>query len=808
MYGSNLPFPSREEEIRAWEELAQKIAANKEKAQNPVIPPPYRGELTVIGSGIQALDFLQADVELIEKADAVFYCVADPCTVIWIKQKRPDAYNLYVLYSNHKVRNITYTEMSEAILHYVREGKKVVAIFYGHPGIFAFSPHRAILIAKKEGHRAQMRPGISALDCLCADLHIDPAHPGMQTHEATDLLVRKRKIDPTLHVVLWQVGLIGEMGYRDRGYLNQRFCFLVEYLEKSYGKDHLITHYIASRYATVKPTIETFVLSKLYHPEIQIQFTGISTFYIPPKEESSIDPEMAQKLGFASKDKTFLPDPLIRKMDLYGAKELAAFDDLKTFRVPPYYHHQENTAAGQFLISLQRDRDLQKLFKKDPKLAFETFPDLSPTDRYFLKKNTGSSLQIATKGLSTPDQEGERLIRDLFSSQVLPRSLLEKVSCARSRDQVKEGLRVWEEEKRYHPKWETLWNTWSRLSQNFLFLWNGPYLSEDGNYVITLLGSSNPKKGGHLSVNGKEIIHFSFQNGILKWGAKDVPFQGFFKCDRSVTGKRRLFGHIWEMEAPTPGAPFISLKEIEPCGPTINQVSGMYELQEPQTAYLSAPEKKHSLVITPPHPTHKRRSFQVHLKGVSLGEQEVKHHYRPYRLEILGEIHPMEKTSEVESYWEPCQKISPWFHGTYVLNINKGSGEKAQLILAEDQVLYNKEEAVIVHQTHKWIQWRTMEASASLVLLIEPTTLLPSFYGTIDLLGSTYSCFGMIPHSFVSGGAAEEALHEIPQERWVEMLELHRSKSHQGNGFFWLQWQSSRLSHRALQAITGMLRGV
>jgi hypothetical protein len=132
--------------------------------------------------------------------------VADPATIVWLKRLRPDALDLYVLYGESKVRYTTYMQMTEAQLYWVRKGLKVVVIFYGHPGIFVLSTHRAVKLARREGHRAIMKAGVCALDTLCADLGVDPCHPGMQTHEATDSLLRRRRLDTSLHVVLWQVG--------------------------------------------------------------------------------------------------------------------------------------------------------------------------------------------------------------------------------------------------------------------------------------------------------------------------------------------------------------------------------------------------------------------------------------------------------------------------------------------------------------------------------------------------------------------------------------------------------------------------
>ncbi len=85
---------------------------------------------------------------------------------MWLKQIRPDALDMYVLYGENKVRYTTYMQMTEAQLYWVRQGLKVVVVFYGHPGIFVLSTHRAIKIARREGHKAMMKASVSALDTL------------------------------------------------------------------------------------------------------------------------------------------------------------------------------------------------------------------------------------------------------------------------------------------------------------------------------------------------------------------------------------------------------------------------------------------------------------------------------------------------------------------------------------------------------------------------------------------------------------------------------------------------------------------
>ena len=63
--------------------------------------------------------------------------------------------------------------MVERILSYVRRGLNVCVVFYGHPGVHP--GHESIRRARMEGFSASKLPGISAEDCLFAELGIDPS---------------------------------------------------------------------------------------------------------------------------------------------------------------------------------------------------------------------------------------------------------------------------------------------------------------------------------------------------------------------------------------------------------------------------------------------------------------------------------------------------------------------------------------------------------------------------------------------------------------------------------------------------------
>src|SRR5205823_3853440 len=118
------------------------------------------------------------------------YVVGDPIAETTIVQLNPDgAESLSGLYAEGKPRIDTYSQMVERILECVRSDMQTCLACYGHPGVFVYPSHEAIRRARSEGYRARMLPGISAEDCLFADLGVDPAIGGCQSYEATDFFV-------------------------------------------------------------------------------------------------------------------------------------------------------------------------------------------------------------------------------------------------------------------------------------------------------------------------------------------------------------------------------------------------------------------------------------------------------------------------------------------------------------------------------------------------------------------------------------------------------------------------------------------
>lgn len=252
------------------------------------------GLLVVVGTGIKAVGHMTLDARAwIGSADEVHYVATDPITEHAIRALQPAARSLSCFYAPGRPRHETYEAMTRTILDGARAGRTVCAAFYGHPGVFVYPSHEAIRRARAEGIRAVMEPGVSAEDCLFADLGLDPAVVGCAQYEATDFLIYRRRPDPTAALILWQIGAIGDLAWNPGRTSADNLRVLVAALAATYGLDHTVVVYEAAQLPTCAPTILHLPLADLPRAPL----TTASTLLVPPRERRAPDAEMIARLG-------------------------------------------------------------------------------------------------------------------------------------------------------------------------------------------------------------------------------------------------------------------------------------------------------------------------------------------------------------------------------------------------------------------------------------------------------------------------------------------------------------------------------
>jgi hypothetical protein len=253
-----------------------------------------RGRLACIGIGMTLGSHLTPLARShIEQADVIFAGLSDGVVEMWLERMHPDVRSLQPYYREGKSRMKTYRQWVELMMTEVRAGKKICGVFYGHPGIFAWSPHKAIEVARAEGFEAHMEPGISAEDCLYADLGIDPGRFGCQHFEASQLLFYERRIDPYGYLVLWQVGLVGDLSLKRFSTGAAYRQVLVDVLSQDYPLDHEVIVYRGATLPIQRPEIRRMKLRDLPGARITTEETVVLPPAAPLKQNLVIRARLA-----------------------------------------------------------------------------------------------------------------------------------------------------------------------------------------------------------------------------------------------------------------------------------------------------------------------------------------------------------------------------------------------------------------------------------------------------------------------------------------------------------------------------------
>lgn len=234
--------------------------------------------LTIVGTGIKFLSHLTTEANAyIEQSDKVLYLVNDPVLKAWIEKKSINSESLDHLYFKFEQRKQAYSAITQYILDTLKDDLHICMVLYGHPTVYAEPALEAAKLAKAQGFDVKILPAISAENCLFADLMIDPGSCGCLSYEATDFLYHQKSFHTGSHLILWQIGMLGELGHelpKD----NKRKLELKNYLAQKYPLDHPIYIYEAAQYPGFSPRIDIGEMQNLH----LYSYSTLSTLYIPP----------------------------------------------------------------------------------------------------------------------------------------------------------------------------------------------------------------------------------------------------------------------------------------------------------------------------------------------------------------------------------------------------------------------------------------------------------------------------------------------------------------------------------------------
>lgn len=246
-------------------------------------------KLALVGCGIKAISHFTTEFKAYtSSAEKVLYLVNEPITKLWIETHSKNSESLDSIYFSENNRQSAYDKIKEKILTDLNIYNFVTVVFYGHPTVFADPGLEAIITANKKSIETIILPGISTENCLYADLAIDPGQFGCFHIEATELLLYDKIIEPTAHLCIWQVGMIGNFSSPKQNQENKHLDLLKIKLLDYYPENHISILYEAAMYPSIEPNICTFSLKNIENQ----RFTTLSTLYIPPLPQKKINQEV------------------------------------------------------------------------------------------------------------------------------------------------------------------------------------------------------------------------------------------------------------------------------------------------------------------------------------------------------------------------------------------------------------------------------------------------------------------------------------------------------------------------------------
>lgn len=215
----------------------------------------------------------------------------------WVVKNARKYISLDDIYFSSKQRSESYDKIANELLSSIQKNDNVCFLIYGHPTFFSSVVDKIKKRISSEDIIIQVMPGISAMDCLFADLKIDPGSMGLQSYDATEFLLYDEKFSTTSHLVLWQIAIIGEIGVVKNSKINldrqkKAITILITKLLIHYPADHIVKLYVASQYPSIDFELVSIELQKLN----EINISRLATLYIPPSKEKTINLDVINEL--------------------------------------------------------------------------------------------------------------------------------------------------------------------------------------------------------------------------------------------------------------------------------------------------------------------------------------------------------------------------------------------------------------------------------------------------------------------------------------------------------------------------------
>jgi Tetrapyrrole (Corrin/Porphyrin) Methylases len=254
-------------------------------------------DIWIAGLGLETVAQVTREVEQALRASReVLYLDTGVATREYLRGLCPRITSLYEeSYAEAGPRVSAYEHMAARVVDAALDHPPVTFAIHGHPLVAAHPPFLVLELARALDLQVEVLPGISAIDTILADLRLDPVVHGVQMYEATDLLLRRRPLQPDVPAILWQIGPLETALHSDRVSKPERFARFVGHLRQFYPARHEVVAIYCSPHPILPPAILRFALEDMgqHAHEIHAGFT----LYVPPAGSRPIqDYDLLEKL--------------------------------------------------------------------------------------------------------------------------------------------------------------------------------------------------------------------------------------------------------------------------------------------------------------------------------------------------------------------------------------------------------------------------------------------------------------------------------------------------------------------------------
>ncbi len=246
-------------------------------------------DITIVGLGVLNVDQITRETErVIRGSNEVLYVDTGVATRTYLEGLCPRATSLFeTSYEEAAHRVNAYHHMAARVLDAAMDHPPVTFAMHGHPTVGVFAPFLIRDMAGLLDLEVRVLPGISAMDCLFAELMIDPCVAGMQMYEATDLLLRRRPLLPDVPALIWQIGCVETSLHTMHVSKPIRFERLRSHLLRFYPPEHEVVAAYATPHPLMPSTVYRFALRDICE-QAHLLHPGF-TLFIPSAVERPIE---------------------------------------------------------------------------------------------------------------------------------------------------------------------------------------------------------------------------------------------------------------------------------------------------------------------------------------------------------------------------------------------------------------------------------------------------------------------------------------------------------------------------------------